>query len=238
MLSILKPSGPGWNYYSVVAGRPPGERRRMLLNAAGLPGCGIQRRRGSRGRFVGLRRRPAWQAFTDGGYVVASAEDLWTELADEHLAALSVDDLADVDYHRPNGLVTCSSTGSTERRQEMPCRRYARTAARTGLHTGQHVALLLRCATDRFEGANVQSVSAVAGFVDMAHAVEDGSSITYRCLDAVSGGATTSGMTTRSGRCNLRPDIGTSALRSSGMSLRLRAMQCSTGCVWDCSCAE
>lgn len=101
VLSTLKPPGPGWNYYSVLVGSPTGARLRMLLNAAGrlvaasndaeVPAVGPL-------DFVDVPHR---QPFTDGGFVVVSAEDLWTELADEHLAALSVDDLADVDYHRP-----------------------------------------------------------------------------------------------------------------------------------------
>jgi hypothetical protein len=36
---------------------------------------------------------------------------------------------------------------------------------------------------DRFEDANVQSVAAVAGFVDVESAVENQSSTSYRCLD-------------------------------------------------------
>ena len=101
VLSTFRPPNPGWNYYSILVGGPAGERLRMLLHAAGRLVAASNDAEVPAAGPLDLVDVPHRQAFTDGGFVVASAEDLWTELADEHLVALSVDDLADVDYHRP-----------------------------------------------------------------------------------------------------------------------------------------
>jgi hypothetical protein len=68
VLSTLKPPGPGWNYYSVVVGSPPGERLRMLLNAAGrLVAASNDAEVAAAGPpdFVDVPHR---HAFTDGGF--------------------------------------------------------------------------------------------------------------------------------------------------------------------------
>lgn len=100
VLGSMNSPGAGWNYYSVLVGSPEGVRLRMLLNAAGRLVAAANDNSPAIGPldFVDI---PSPRSFEASGFVVATAEDLNAQLAEQHMTALSANERDDVDYHRP-----------------------------------------------------------------------------------------------------------------------------------------
>lgn len=101
VLGEVREPGPGWNYYSVLVDTAGDQRRRLLLNAAaGLVACALDERSPAVGPLH-FCEVPSPEVFLAAAFRVASVDEMDSQLRPEHVAALSPDEQADVDYHQP-----------------------------------------------------------------------------------------------------------------------------------------
>lgn len=100
-LGVLRPPGPGWNYYAVTVTGAAGECRQLVVNAAGRLAAAAHDDEQPVPGPLGFVDLPSPGPFVAAGFTVLTADELRTALTADHLAMLSTQELADVAYHRP-----------------------------------------------------------------------------------------------------------------------------------------